>query len=112
MERSNDPYKIWLSEIILQQTRVVTGIPFYLKFINKYPNVKKLANADEKEILKNWQGLGYYRRALNLHQTAKFILKKLDGEFPKKINLLKQLKGVVIILQMQLHLFVLRFLQR
>ena len=90
----NDPYKIWLSEIILQQTKVATGIPFYLKFINKYPNVKKLANADEKEILKNWQGLGYYRRALNLHQTAKFVLKKLDGEFPKKINLLKQLKGV------------------
>ena len=87
----NDPYKIWLSEIILQQTKVATGIPFYLKFINKYPNIKKLANADEKEILKNWQGLGYYRRALNLHQTAKFVLKKLDGEFPKKINLLKQL---------------------
>tara|TARA_B100000941_G_C28492970_1_gene549106 strand:- start:963 stop:1997 length:1035 start_codon:yes stop_codon:yes gene_type:complete len=90
----NDPYKIWLSEIILQQTRVATGIPFYLKFIKKYPNIKKLANADEKEILKNWQGLGYYRRAINLHHTAKFVLKKLNGEFPKKINLLKQLKGI------------------
>ncbi|MCI0751232.1 MAG: A/G-specific adenine glycosylase, partial [Flammeovirgaceae bacterium] len=66
-----DPYKIWLSEIILQQTRVSQGLPYYQKFIKNYPNIKSLASAKEQEVLRLWQGLGYYSRARNLHRCAK-----------------------------------------
>ncbi|HFS67329.1 MAG TPA: A/G-specific adenine glycosylase, partial [Flavobacteriia bacterium] len=66
---TKEPYNIWLSEIILQQTKTEQGIPYYEKFIKKYPTIKELALADEQEVLKIWQGLGYYSRARNLHHT-------------------------------------------
>src|SRR5437868_8202856 len=79
-----DPYKIWLSEIILQQTRVEQGLSYYHRFVKKYPEIKKLAGAKEDEILKLWQGLGYYSRARNLHHAAKQIVKHFKGKFPVK----------------------------
>lgn len=91
---TNNPYFIWLSEIILQQTRVNQGLSYYHKFINAYPTVKELANSDEKSVLNNWQGLGYYSRARNLHSTAKFIVDELNGIFPVTFEELLQLKGV------------------
>src|SRR5688572_6274230 len=71
---TNDPYAIWLSEVILQQTRVRQGLPYYLRFIESYPTVHALANAPEDEVLRLWQGLGYYSRARNLHFTAKQVV--------------------------------------
>ena len=71
---SNDPYKIWLSEIILQQTRVAQGLPYYLKFIEAFPTVQDLAKAPAQKVLKLWQGLGYYSRARNLHFAAKQVV--------------------------------------
>lgn len=91
---TKDPYKIWLSEIILQQTRVDQGLSYYLKFINHYPSIQELANADEQMILNDWQGLGYYSRARNLHAAAKFIVSECKGEFPSNYNDLLALKGV------------------
>ncbi|WP_405199865.1 A/G-specific adenine glycosylase [Christiangramia sp. LLG6405-1] len=91
---TQDPYKIWLSEIIMQQTRVEQGLPYYLRFTEAYPNVHSLANAPEQEVLKLWQGLGYYSRARNLHTTAIRVSKELDGNFPDHYKELKTLKGV------------------
>jgi len=92
--KTSNPYFIWLSEIILQQTRVVQGLPYYEKFIFAFPSVEALAEASEDEILKVWQGLGYYSRARNLHFTAKYIANELDGIFPDTYQSLLQLKGV------------------
>lgn len=92
--RTRDPYKIWLSEIILQQTRVLQGTPYYLKFVANFPTVQELAKAPEEHILKLWQGLGYYSRARNLHATAKMIVSDYDGKFPDKYSELLNLKGV------------------
>ena len=89
-----NPYKIWLSEIIMQQTRVAQGTPYYQRFINKYPDVKALASAPEQEVLRLWQGLGYYSRARNLHHTAKEIEKKFNGVFPDDYKKLLSLKGI------------------
>ncbi len=89
-----DAYKIWLSEIILQQTRVEQGKPYYWRFAEKYPTVIHLAKAKEAEVLKLWQGLGYYSRARNLHTTAKIISKKYKGKFPETYNEIIQLKGI------------------
>lgn len=89
-----DPYAIWLSEIILQQTRVRQGLPYYLKFIERFPTVLDLANAPEDEVLRLWQGLGYYSRARNLHYTAKQVVSEFGGEFPGSYQGLLQLKGV------------------
>ncbi|MAP80256.1 MAG: A/G-specific adenine glycosylase [Aequorivita sp.] len=91
---SSNPYHIWLSEIILQQTRVTQGLPYYLKFLEAYPTVQDLANASEDEILKTWQGLGYYSRARNLHATAKKVANELNGKFPNNYTNLIKLKGV------------------
>lgn len=91
---SLDPYKIWLSEIILQQTRVAQGLPYYQKFVEAFPTVFDLAKSSEQKILKLWQGLGYYSRARNLHQAARQIVKDYKGVFPKEYNELKKLKGV------------------
>lgn len=91
---TSNPYNIWLSEVILQQTRVTQGLPYYLKFITKYPTVFDLARADEEEILKLWQGLGYYSRARNLHQAAKMVVELDKGVFPTSYKDLKKLKGV------------------
>ncbi|WP_416446198.1 A/G-specific adenine glycosylase [Leeuwenhoekiella sp. A16] len=91
---TNDPYRIWLSEIILQQTRVDQGMPYYFAFINAFPDVFSLASADEDEVLKLWQGLGYYSRARNLHTTAKMVAFDLQGIFPNNYKDLLKLKGV------------------
>ncbi|WP_259015988.1 A/G-specific adenine glycosylase [Emticicia fluvialis] len=91
---TNDPYKIWLSEVILQQTRVVQGMPYYNKFVEKYPTVTALANADEQDVLRLWQGLGYYSRARNMHQTAQIIAGALNGIFPDTYAALVKLKGI------------------
>jgi A/G-specific adenine glycosylase len=91
---TNDPYQIWLSEIMLQQTRVAQGLPYFLNFIEKFPTVFDLANATEEMVLKNWQGLGYYSRARNLHETAKFIAYSCNGKFPNTFIELQKLKGV------------------
>jgi len=91
---SNSPYHIWLSEIILQQTRVSQGTPYYLAFVKTFPTVFDLANATEQEVLKLWQGLGYYSRARNLHKTAQFIANELNGVFPQNYLGLLNLKGV------------------
>lgn len=92
--RSRDPYFIWLSEIILQQTRVEQGFSYYLRFIEYYPTVKDLALATEDEVLKLWQGLGYYSRARNMHATARHIVSTLNGVFPNTYEGLRALKGV------------------
>ncbi len=89
-----NPYNIWLSEIMLQQTRVAQGTPYYLRFIENFPSVEDLANASEQEILKLWQGLGYYSRARNLHATAKTIVEQYNGDFPNTYKQLLELKGV------------------
>ena len=89
-----DPYKIWISEIILQQTRVEQGLPYYNKFILNFPNVLMLSQAKEERVLKLWQGLGYYSRARNLHFTSKYITEKLKGEFPKNYTDLIKLRGI------------------
>ncbi|SRR5690606_35356961 len=91
---TSNPYHIWLSEIILQQTRVLQGLPYYLKFVEAYPKVENLANAPEAEVLKLWQGLGYYSRARNLHATAKMVSEEMDGVFPNNHKDLLKLKGV------------------
>lgn len=91
---TRDPYKIWMSEIILQQTRVDQGLAYYDKFILKYPDINSLANASEQEVLALWQGLGYYSRARNLHYTAKDISSRLKGVFPKEYKEILSLKGV------------------
>ena len=89
-----DPYKIWISEIILQQTRVQQGINYYERFINEFPNVKSLATAPQKKIYKLWEGLGYYSRCKNLIETAKFINKNLKGKFPEEYEDILSLKGI------------------
>lgn len=89
-----NPYFIWLSEIILQQTRVEQGLPYYEKFTKKYPKVENLAAAPEDEVMKMWQGLGYYSRARNLHSAAKSIVEENDGKFPTTYAEIRKLKGV------------------
>ena len=89
-----NPYPIWLSEIMLQQTRVAQGLPYYMAFMEAFPTVFDLANAEEEQVLKLWQGLGYYSRARNLHATAKHIATSLNGNFPSNYKELLQLKGV------------------
>ncbi len=91
---TKDPYKIWVSEIVLQQTRVEQGLNYYLRFIDRFPSVESLASANEDEVLKYWQGLGYYSRARNLHFSAKYIVESLNGKFPNTFAELKKLKGV------------------
>ncbi|PLW94178.1 MAG: A/G-specific adenine glycosylase [Marinilabiliales bacterium] len=93
--RSNPlPYHVWLSEIVFQQTRIEQGLPYYEKIINRFPDVYALANAHEDDLLRLWQGLGYYSRALNLHKAAKKIVNDYNGEFPESIDKIKSLPGV------------------
>ena len=91
---TSDPYLVWLSEIILQQTKVAQGLPYYERFVREFPSVQELANAKESQVLKLWQGLGYYSRARNLHKTAKYIANECNGVFPKDYKELLKLKGV------------------
>lgn len=92
--KTTHPYPIWLSEIMLQQTRVAQGLPYFLRFTEAFPTVFDLAAADEEQVLKLWQGLGYYSRARNLHATAKHIAFDLNGKFPDNYKDLLKLKGV------------------
>ena len=92
--KTKNPYFIWLSEIMLQQTRVAQGLDYYQKFTTNFPTVFDLANADESTVLKMWQGLGYYSRARNLHFSAKQIVSDFNGEFPSKFKDIIKLKGV------------------
>ncbi len=92
--KTKNPYKIWLSEIILQQTRVQQGLPYYWKFIAAYPTIQALALANEDEVLNLWQGLGYYSRARNMLMTARVINEQYDGCFPTNYNDLLKLKGI------------------
>ncbi|MDP2087961.1 MAG: A/G-specific adenine glycosylase [Flavobacteriaceae bacterium] len=89
-----NPYYIWLSEIMLQQTRVDQSLPYFLKYIDTFPAIQDLADADENEVLKLWQGLGYYSRARNLLFTAKYISTGLNGQFPNSYKELLKLKGI------------------
>ena len=90
----DDPYRIWISEIILQQTRVIQGISYYLRFIERFPSVAQLAEAEEDEVLKYWQGLGYYSRARNIHKAARQIIKEFGGVFPNIHSDVLKLAGV------------------
>jgi A/G-specific adenine glycosylase len=92
--RAKVPYQVWLSEIILQQTQVVQGLPYYNKFVSAFPSVHDLAKASEQEVLKLWQGLGYYSRARNLHHTARQLSENHNGIFPQTFEGLLSLKGV------------------
>nr|WP_317046265.1 hypothetical protein [Flavobacterium sediminis] len=92
--KTQNPYHIWLSEIMLQQTRVAQGMPYYEAFTEAFPVIHNLADASEEMVLKLWQGLGYYSRARNLHATAKYISKELQGNFPDTYKELLKLKGV------------------
>ncbi|MDR1738710.1 MAG: A/G-specific adenine glycosylase [Candidatus Symbiothrix sp.] len=91
---TQNPYLIWISEIILQQTRVAQGYDYYLRFVARFPDVKTLAEADEGDVLRLWQGLGYYSRARNLHVAAKQIVGDFDGRFPENFPDVLRLKGV------------------
>lgn len=92
--KNQNPYHVWLSEIMLQQTRVAQGLPYFLKFTEAFPTIFDLANSEESKVLKLWQGLGYYSRARNLHFTAKVIANELNGQFPDNYKDLLKLKGV------------------
>lgn len=92
--KTREPYNIWLSEVMLQQTKVMQGLPYYLSFIHTFPSVHDLANATEDDVLKLWQGLGYYSRARNLHHTAKYISLEKEGVFPNTYEELVKLKGI------------------
>jgi A/G-specific adenine glycosylase len=92
--QTKNPYNIWLSEIIMQQTQIRQGLPYYESFVSNYPLVSNLANADEQDVLKLWQGLGYYSRARNLHASAKYISNELKGEFPSTFSEIIKLRGV------------------
>ena len=91
---TDDPYKIWISEIMLQQTRVDTVIPYYHQFLEKFPTVYDLAGADQQQVLKYWEGLGYYSRARNLHQAAKTVVENFDGKLPSTYKEVNSLKGI------------------
>nr|WP_051100093.1 A/G-specific adenine glycosylase [Dyadobacter beijingensis] len=91
---TKDPYKIWLSEVILQQTRVAQGLPYYERFTEQYPTVFDLAAADERDVLRLWQGLGYYSRARNMHFTARQVVDEYKGNFPQSAEKLLKLKGL------------------
>ena len=92
--RTRDPYLIWLSEVILQQTRVEQGMEYYLRFVARFPDVGALAAASEEEVLKLWQGLGYYSRARNLHRAARQIAGQYGGRFPERYDEVRALPGV------------------
>ncbi|MEM7055598.1 MAG: A/G-specific adenine glycosylase [Bacteroidota bacterium] len=91
---TNDPYRIWLSEVILQQTRVAQGLPYYQRFIEQYPTIQDLAEAKEEAVLRLWQGLGYYTRARNLYACARMVVSQFNGQFPNNYQDLLRLKGI------------------
>lgn len=93
-KEDKNPYKIWLSEVILQQTRVEQGKPYYYKFVDRWPTIEDLARANEDEVLSLWQGLGYYSRGRNLLKTAQQVVNEYNGQFPNEKRAIKQLKGI------------------
>src|SRR5512147_1059114 len=90
----SDPYAVWVSEIMLQQTRVETVIPYFEKWLRLFPTVQALANASEHEVLNAWEGLGYYSRARNFHKAAKLVVEKYNGELPRDLDELRKLPGI------------------
>jgi A/G-specific adenine glycosylase len=92
--RSRDPYHIWIAEVMLQQTRIAAVMPYYQRFLARFPNVQSLARAHEAEVLKLWSGLGYYSRARNLHRAAKIIVAQHNGQFPRIPNAALELPGI------------------
>src|SRR5690606_33256819 len=91
---STDPYRVWLSEIMLQQTQVETVTPYYIRFLESYPNVFALADAPLDDVLKLWEGLGYYSRARNLHRAAQIVAREMAGQFPQSAEGLQALPGI------------------
>ena len=91
---TRDPYRIWISEIMLQQTRVDQATPFFIRFMERFPTIEHLANADQHDVLMCWEGLGYYSRARNMHETAQIIVRDLSGIFPSEHKTLLSLKGI------------------
>lgn len=91
---TKEAYPIWISEIILQQTRVIQGLPYYYRFLERFPDLYALAEATEDEVLKTWQGLGYYSRARHMHEAAKDIVNRFHGQFPSSAAQLEQIKGI------------------
>ncbi len=92
--RTKDPYRVYLSEIMLQQTRVEQGTPYYERFLERFPTLEALAAADEEAVLKQWEGLGYYTRARNLHRAARLLVEQYNGRFPESPELLQLLPGI------------------
>lgn len=92
--KTKDPYAIWISEIILQQTRVDQGLPYFERFIELFPTINRLAKASEDDVLAHWQGLGYYSRARNIHATAKYVVNNFNSQFPQTYDELLKLKGI------------------
>ncbi len=93
-QQNKTPYRVWISEIMLQQTQVATVIPYYQRFMESFPSIKDLAIADEDNVLHHWTGLGYYARARNLHKAAKLIVSEHQGEFPQRIEQVIALPGI------------------
>ena len=93
-QRDITPYRVWLSEIMLQQTQVATVIPYFERFLNRFPDVEKLSTSDLNSVLGLWSGLGYYARARNIHKTAKIVVAEFGSEFPNSLDLLMQLPGI------------------
>src|ERR1035438_6680659 len=91
---TRDPYRIWVSEIMLQQTRVETVLPYYARWLRAFPTVHALAQAKDDRVLKLWEGLGYYSRARNLHRAARIVVREYDGKLPRTANGLRQLPGI------------------
>lgn len=91
---TTDPYRIWISEIILQQTRVAQGLDYYHRFVERFPDVRTLADAPEDEVLRYWQGLGYYSRARNIHAAAREVAERFGGRFPERYEEVRALKGI------------------
>lgn len=91
---TKNPYKIWVSEVILQQTRTTQGLPYYVRFLERFPNLRALAESSEEELLRVWQGLGYYARARNMHQAARTLIHEYGGSFPRNPAALEKIKGI------------------
>ncbi len=90
----NDPYLVWISEVILQQTRISQGLPYYVRFVSQFPDIQTLAEAPEDLLMKTWEGLGYYSRARNLHAAAKILMNRNDGVFPGSFKAIRSLPGI------------------
>src|SRR3990167_11506685 len=93
-QQNPTPYRVWISEIMLQQTQVTTVIPYYARFMQSFPTIKSLALATEDDVLSHWSGLGYYARARNIHKTAKIIHEQFHGRFPNTVEALSELPGI------------------